>query len=264
MTTNSALAWENFSDAGTITASGSLVLTPPSLLQNIHVAKKWRHNATTTFVVADLGALKLIDTVMLAGLSSEIPTFRVRYSTVDPTGAAGNVYDSGVISGLPYFDANYTQFIHLRPTPLSARYIRIDIVETGTLTYIEAGRLAVSGRDTFITNMQTPWSRSSVRGGIDTIGVGGQTFTDVRPGHWSIRANYQFVEETERNDFIETMGLILVEFGRLDMLWIRDADSTNLARDCVWGYLEQDLIATQNEYIDPPLFGVDFPIRQRL
>jgi len=261
---SAALGWDNLSDPpATLTASGAVTLAPVSLLQNVHVGRKWRHNATATFVVADLGSLMNVDTVMLAGVSGEAPTFRVRYSTVDSTGAAGNAFDSGSISGLPYFDPDYGLFVHLKSTPASCRYVRVDISEAA-VSFIEAGRLFVSEREAFTTNMQTPWSRSAVKAAVDTVGVGGQTYTDFRLGHWRTQAAFQFITETERNDFIEAIGLALVNLGRIDMLWISDTASTNLARDCIWGYLEQDLTATQNIYIIPPLFSVEFPIRQRL
>jgi hypothetical protein len=43
-----------------------------------------------------------------------------------------------------------------------------------------------------------------------------------------------------------------------------DDESTNLSRDCLWGYLDQDLAVSQNLYIDPPLYSVTVSIRQRL
>jgi len=263
MTTNSALAWENLSDAGIVSAAGAIPLAPASNLQNVHVGKKWRHNAASSFVLVDLGALKPVDTVMLAGLSGENPTLRVRYSTVDATGAAGDAFDTGSFTGLPRFSPDYAMLVDARPAPINARYVRIDIAEAA-VPFIEAGRLAVSSREVFSTNMQAPWTRQAIRGAIDTVGVGGQTYTDFRPGHWRVQASYQFLTELERNDFVDAIGIALVNLGRLDMLWIRDADSANLARDSIWGYLESDFTVTQNLYIIPALFAVEFPIRQRL
>jgi len=266
---NAAVAFDNLVDLEdtAMSANNFILQAPPANLVNPHVGKKWRDNATTTYVMASTTGSNSIDTIMLAGVSGSVediaPIFRVRLSTVDPTGVAGDALDTGSLSGLPYFDSDYGMFVYLLAAPVSATYIRIDISITGT-DYIEAGRMFAGLRTQFGTNFQTPWSRTPVRGSINVVGIGGQTFVDARRGYWQIGAHFDFLSVAEREGFIDQIAIEIVNEGHLDMLWIEDPDSDNLSRDCVWGYLASDLTATQNIYIDPAVFSAEFNIRQRL
>ncbi len=260
---NAAIAWDNYVDTTgtTISASGAVLLAQPTLLRNPHVGKKWRHNATSTWLLLDIGQLAPIDTIMLAGVSGEDPEFRVKLSTVDPT--AGNVHDSAAVTGTPYFDPDYGMFVYLLDSPVSARYVRIDISESG-VDYIEAGRWFVGPRDTFDVNYQTPWTRTAERGSVDTVGVGGQLYVDRRTGHWLTSATFEFLTEAEAFGFIEDISVSIVNLGHKDFLWILDPESDNLSRDCIWGYPSDNLQVSQNIYIIPPVYKVDVAIRQRL
>lgn len=257
-----ALAADNFVDdeTNTLSSSGAILLAQPVLLRNPHVGKKWRDNATSTWVQIDLGTAELVDTVMLAGVSGVDPAFRVKLSSVDPT--LGNLHDSGSITGIPHFDPDYGLFVYLLTTPVNARYIRVDISESG-VSYIEAGRMYVGARDTFETNFQAPWVRTPVRSSVDTVGIGGQTYVDLRSGHWMTTAPFEFLTAAEAFGFIEDISVAIVNTGHKDMLWINDPDSLNLSRDCTWGYLEKDPAVTQNLYIIPPRYRIEFSIRER-
>jgi hypothetical protein len=266
---NAAVAFDNLVDLSDteLGAADWVLQAPPTNLVNPHVGKKWRDNDTSSYVLVTTPGLNSIDTIMLAGISGSIedilPTFRVRLSTADATGAAGDVLDSGVISGVPYFDSNYGVLVYLLPAPLNARYTRVDITITGS-DYVEAGRMFVGLRNTFGINFQTPWTRTPVRSSVNVIGLGGQTFVDPRRGYWQIGAHFDFLSVEEREGFIEDIANAIVIDGHLDMLWIEDTASDNLSRDCVWGYLAGDLSTSQNIYIDPAVFSAEFNIRQRL
>lgn len=266
---NAAVAFDNLIDLDDtdISANNWIIQAPPSNLSNPHVGKKWRDNTTSTYVLVATSGANMIDTIMLAGVATDVedidPSFRVRLSTVDVTGAAGDAHDSGSITGTPYFDAKYGLFVYLLTTPVSATYIRVDIAQAA-VEYIEAGRMFTGVRQVYETNMQAPWTRTPTRRSVDAIGVGGQTFVDLRRGYWQVGAHFEFLTETEREGFIEDIANAIVIDGHLDMLWIKDIDSDNLSRDSIWGYLIDDLTTTQNLYIDPPLFAADFNIRQRL
>lgn len=257
-----ALASDNFVDdeTNTLSSSGAIVLAQPTVLRNPHVGKKWRDNATSTWVLLDLGTSELVDTVMLAGVSGVNPTFRVKFSSLDPT--LGNLHDSGAITGVPYFDPDYGLFVYLLSAPVNARYIRVDISESG-VSYIEAGRMYVGARDTFEINFQTPWTRSPVRSSVNTVGVGGQTYVDLRSGYWTTTAPFEFLTADEAFSFIEDISVAIVNTGHKDMLWIKDPASSNLSRDCTWGYLDKDPAVSQNLYIIPPRYRIEFSIRER-
>jgi hypothetical protein len=257
---NASIAYDNLIDrsATTLTASGFVTSAPPTNLVDPHTRKKWRDNAATTFVIADFTSTHTVDVVMLAGVSGN-PNFRVRMSSADPTGAAGDAFDSGTVSGDTVYDSNYGLFV--LPVGTSARYLRVDLSQVG-VAYIEAGRMFAGTMVTTETNYQTPWSRSIIRGSVDIIGVGGQTFVDLRQGYRVLDISYEFISEEERVDFLEAMGVIIANVGHLDFLWFKDFDDPN-PRDALWGYLS-DLRVTQNLYLVPPFYGVQFTMRERL
>jgi len=261
-----AIVLSNFVDvtATIISASNFIATAPPSMLREEHVGRKWRDNAASTWILADLASSQTIDTVALFGVSSlgSSSSFQLRLSSVDSTGVAGDVFNSGTITGTQYFDANYQTFGFLG-SAASARYVRLDISQP-TAPYIEAGRWLIGLRQQLTTNFQVPWTRSARRGSADTIGVGGQTFVDRRTGYWSVNASFNFITESERTALIEQLGIAIVNTGHRDILWINDAASTQYPRDFVWGYIDGDLRMTQNLYLTPALYGVEFPIRQRL
>ena len=260
---NAAVAFANLADAASISASDYVLLAPPTRLLDPQVGVKWRDNTTTTYILADLGLSQSLDTVMLAGVNGLVPTFQVRLSSTDNTGAAGDVYDSGVVTGLPYFDPDYGLFVFRKSTPASARFVRIDIVSTG-VDYVEAGRLFIGVRNAFATNYQAPWTRTPVRGSVDVFGVGGATFTDLRRGHWVVSSSFAFLSVAEREGFIEDIATAIVNSGHTDMLWIKDTASSNPSRDSVWGYLAGDLSVTQSQYLEPAIFSAEFQVRERL
>jgi hypothetical protein len=260
---NAAIAWFNYVDSVgiTLSASGSVLLAPPTVLRNPHVGKKWRDNAASTWIAIDMGASFSISTIMLAGVSGGNPLFRVRLSNVSTSGV--ELHDSGTISGVPYFDSDYGMFVYLLSTPITARYVRVDISEVG-VSYIEAGRWFVGPRDQFTINMQTPWTRTPIRGSVDVIGVGGQTYVDLRSGYWQTHASFEFLTEAEAYGFVEDISNAIINTGHRDLLWIKDPSSTNLSRDCIWGYPSENLEISQNIYIIPALYKVDVTVRQRL
>ncbi len=262
---NAAVAFTNLvdADAASISAQDYVLLAPPARLANEQVGVKWRDNHTTSYILADLGSLKSIDTVMLAGVNGLVPTFRVRLSSADATGVAGDIYDSTVVTGLPYFDPDYGLFVLLKSTPGTAQFVRIDIVSTG-VDYIEAGRLFVGLRNAFETNFQAPWTRTPVRGSVDVFSIGGATFTDLRRGHWVVSSSFSFLSVAEREGFVEDIATAIVTTGHTDMLWIKDTASSNLSRDSVWGYLATDLAVTQSQYREPAIYSVEFQVRERL
>lgn len=257
---NLALAFVNLADLGTWTASAALTLAPASRLQNKHVLRKTRANAAAVAYTCDLGSSRSIDTVALMGLSGANPTLRVRVSTVDSSGVAGDAYDSGDLTGA--WDPNYLPFVRLIAAPVIGRYGRIDVSELG-VSYIEAGRAFVGLRQQFGMNFAPGWQRAWVDPTKRTIGRGGQSFDDQRDKHRSLQLTLESMSEDDRWDIAEELDIVLGQSG--DMLVITDPDSSNLSRDCLWGY---------NETLDPvtepvvvaggPRYARTFRIRERL
>lgn len=243
----------------TVSVSASTALNGASKLTNPHVGNKWQVNDDEGYVQIDLGSSTSLSCVMLAGVTGTDPDFRVRGSANSDMSSA--TFDSGTISGTPYFDPNYGLFVYRRAAA-SVRYVRIDIAETG-VSLIAAGRVGVFLLDAFSINFQAPWTRTAMRGSVAQPGVGGQTFIDLRRGHWQQRAQFGFISEAARNGFLETLAVATVNEGHRDILWVPDPDSTNLSRDCLWGYVEGDITLTYDKYTDDNQYAAEFVIRQR-
>lgn len=261
MASNIAMAWDNLADAGTMTASDWITFAPPSRLQNKHVARRWRANATTAYIVCDLGGSESIDTIALMGLSgTSSPTLRFRVSTADSSGASGDAYDSGSLVGI--WDTNYLPVGKALASPVSGRYVRIDISDTG-IDYIEAGRLFVGVREEFAINFQPGWERQWNDPSLRTVGRSGLSFDDLRDPYRTLNLTMDFVADSDRWDLMEAIDIALGSHG--DMLVMVDPDSATLGRDSIWGYME-----TMSPVIEPvivssgPVFRKQYQIRERL
>lgn len=246
-----------------LSVSDSVALAPGSNLLITPTQRRWICNGTSAVILVDYGSTVSIDTSCLEWLTGVDPTFRLRLSTVDATGLAGDAYDSGSLDGAPNFDPDYGRLVFALAQSYSCRYMRIDLSEAG-VDSIGAGYLTAGLRDEFETNFQAPWTRTAVRGSVDVIGVGGQTFVDLRQGYWKCSARFGFLSETQKNDFVQAINVAIVNTGHKDFLWLENPESDNLSRDCIFGYIEGDQPITQDLYTIPPVFSVEYPIRQRL
>lgn len=266
---NLALAYINLSDsADSIIASSSLTQAPPSRLQDPHVARKWRNEGeATAYLIIDLGGEFSIDTIALLGVSglfgsternlSSAAVTRVRVSSADTSGQAGDVFDSGSAAGR--IDQNYGALIALMPAVDTGRYVRIDFSETGA-SFLEAGRLFVGERHEFEVNFAPGWSRTYVDRTRKTEGRGGQVFMDVGESYRTIELNLEFVTEEERHGVVEEIDRVNGE--HVDMLVITDPDSENLGRDCLWAFIDGNRPVIQPYVID--VFTKSYRFRERL
>ena len=229
---NAAIAYINLSDIGTITASSSIALAPPATLQNPHVARKWRgRNGDTETLVIDLLSVQLVDTVLLRGLNlTAAGVTRLRVSAVDTSGQAGELYDSA--SAVGRVDPAYQTLLFLLPSPVLARYLRIDLTETDA-AYVEAGRLFVGFRHQFGINFSYGWSEQWVDRSRETESRGGQDYIDpdVSRRVWSL--SFEFLSGADKDS-------IIVELDRLngirtDFLMIADPSNSNLGKSSMWG-----------------------------
>ena len=261
---NACIAYVNLADTddAVITASSSLPRTPvQSRLQNPHVARKWRGRlGTSEYIVIDLGSVVALDTVCLFGVSGVSPTFRVRLSTSDTSGAAGDVFDSGTLTGTPYFDSSYGAFIYLRSSASSGRYLRIDISESG-VEYIEAGRVFVGDRVQVEVNFSS-WSRAFVDQSRRTYGRGGQMFADIEDSYRTLEVSFDALTEDERYAFVEYIDRVHGEHA--DFLFVMDPTSDNLSRDSIWGFVDGGSAVSEPSISVPPRFSKSYNIRERL
>lgn len=253
-----AVLYRNLADASLITASSAAGSMSPAHLKDPHVARKWRGGGNLAeWLIVDLGSLQPVDTFALIGLNlTAAGTVRVRVSATDATGLAADAYDSTVLVGA--VDPAYGYFVHLAVQPVSGRYVRIDLADT--LSYIQAGRLAIGKRSIFETNFSVGWSRSYTDLSRRTPSRGGQTYINRGPKYRSADVSFDWLTEDERNGFVEEIDR---ECGMSDdVLFVSDQTSDNLGRDSVWGLLDDLQGIVQPYSID--VFRKAYRISERL
>jgi hypothetical protein len=173
------LLTRNLIAGATLTASSGLPLLAASQLKTYDLGAVWRTLAgvVSANVIANLGSIQVCDAVaLLASNGIASTTFRVRLSTVDATGVAGDAFDSGVLAT---FNPSYRHFIYYATPGAAGRYLRIDIVESSA-SYIEAGCLMAgplwdpSGafEHGFITGYQDLDVITRSRGGAEYVNAG--------------------------------------------------------------------------------------------
>jgi hypothetical protein len=245
-------AHENLADDAAVTASSQELLLPATNVQNPHVARKWRSLFTADSLIMNFGALVSIDTVALMGLTAD--TYRVRLSSVDSSGVAGDLYDSGTLS----VNQTYLQAIALVTAPVSAQYLRIDLATSST-DYIEMGRVFAGVRTELEINFGYDWASTTTDRAIRAKTRGGQTQVFPDNCYRTLDVTFKFLTETERNGVVETIERSNGQ--HTDLLFVIDPDSTNLARDSVWG-----LISTTTPIVQPIFdrFSKQYQIEERL
>lgn len=251
MSNNAYISYVNLADSSTLSASTSQLLMPISNLKVPHVGRRWRGNTVGgDYFVSDLGSLTTMDTLAVFGISSGTQ-IRFRVSSVDATGAAGDLYDSGTLA----VDQSYDASIIVMPS-VSGRYVRVDIVAT---TYAEAGRLFVGVRTQFSYNFVKGWSRMWNDRSVKTKTRGGQTQIYKDNSFRTVDVTFDFLTQADRDGFVEAIdrdsGL------SSDVLFITNPASTNLARDSIWG-----LISSPTPVVQPSVltFSKQYHIEERL
>lgn len=225
-----AVVFENLADAAEVRASSSILLAQPTLVQQAHVERRWRALNNVAALILDLGAEMQIDTVAAMGLTAT--QGRVRISATDPSGAAGELYDSGAVA----VDQAYSTIVALADAPVDGRYVRIDLTDAAS-DYVEAGRVCIGLRSSFTYNFDYGWSYSYVDPSTRSKTRGGQTQITPRRPYRTIDVTFPRVTAIERYAFVETIER--ENALQKDILFITDPASDNLARDTIWGLMSE-------------------------
>lgn len=255
---NAAIAFENLSDEATVTVSSAAALMGASYLVESHVARKWRTTGVSGSIHIDLLAATDVDTFALIGCNlTATGTVRVMTSLTDPTGVGGPFeYDTGAVAGV--VDPDYGYAIVLRSTPVSARYVHIELTDAA-LTYVEAGRMFVGARTQLGINFAPGWQRGYTDRSRRTESRNGQIFIDRNNMHRNFELTFNGLSESEALGVMQDLDRLNGE--HLDILMITDPDSTNLGRDSIWGLVElQPLI---QPYSVAEHFSKKIQIRER-
>ncbi|MFC3074731.1 hypothetical protein [Shinella pollutisoli] len=231
-----AVVFENLADAASVRASSSILLAQPTLVQQVHVERRWRALNNVAWLVLDLGAETPIDTVAAMGLTATAA--RVRVSVADPSGAAGELFDSGQLT----VDQAYLALVVLSEAPVSGRYVRIDLSNEGA-PYVEAGRVCIGLRSTFAYNFDYGWSYGYVDPSTRSKTRGGQTQVTPRRPYRTIDVTFPRVTAADRYSFVETIER--ENALQRDVLFTTDPESDNLARDTIWGLMSETTAIVQ-------------------
>lgn len=223
----------------------------------------WTANfGTTAYTFAapsgysSLGTLaSLVDTVGVFGMTmSASGTIRVRLSTSDSTGAAGDAYDSGTL----VVSNSYNAHVSLVTSPVIARYVRIDLSDS-VGTYVEAGRIFVGARTQFTYNFSYGWQKAIIDRSIRTKTRGGQTQIFLDNHYRSLDLTFTTVTLAQRNALIEEIDRI--NGLSTDVLFVIDTASSSLARDSIWGLISEPTAVVQPYF---SVFSKQFKIEERL
>lgn len=225
----------NYVDAAIVTAAHAISSLPAANLKEEDIQKIWRDTSNAnTNLTADLGAQ--VEIGMTALINTNLIStdgVRIRVSSADPTGAAGDVYDQGGIT--PDVDPVYGNFIYFIEPSVTGRYVRIDLFDLTNTP--EAGRWVIAPTWTpsrhFSFGWEMLWRDASRR----TYSLGQNIFTDVQQRQRGFRFVLRGLTEDEAMDEVSELNRVR-GIGR-DILVCRNAESTNLGRDSIWGLLEE-------------------------
>jgi hypothetical protein len=258
---NAALVIENHTLAGLVAASSQALAMPATNLLTPHPSERWRSLSPTAYFVLDKGSERVADTVFVKGLTAgRNATIRLRLSSTDSTGVAGDVFDSGpVANGSLNLDVDYYAAAWALPAPLSWQFTRVDIFDPDA-DFVEAGCLMDGLREAFNYNFTSGSGIQFVdRSRVATSAAG---LSMVWPDNWYRKVDFSFewVSAAQRYGLIERLDRI--NGRRMNVLLIVDVDSPNLARDSVFG-LVTDL--TPNTFAQAvEIFGKQLRIDERL
>lgn len=262
-----AIMWENLADSGTVSASSGLASAPASMLQNQHTTRRWKgRNGALESILLTWSEAQGFDTISLercAVVSSGIletmastATVRVRVSSSDLTGIAGDVWDSGTLSGR--VREEYGRFVELHGSTLTGKALLIDIGQSG-VDAILAGRLVVGMRQAFDYNFSYGWTDGY--GDLSRIrkSAGGQTFIDRDLRYRVLGIEFGAVSQADRNAIVREVDR--VSGISRDVLFVIDEDSAEPDRDSVWGLIKDMSPPSQP---NPAWFSKRYDIEERL
>lgn len=232
-----AILYRNEADFGTVAAADALSTLPATFLQSPPLSSVWRTPAETTSsaVTVDLGAARTIRCVALLACNlSAAGTARVKLSNVDT--ASAELYDSTLLDPAGV-DATYRAFVHVLPSDVSARYVRLELADGG-LDYLEAGRLVVGSL--WIPDYN--YDRNSIeKGAVDDsareLAISGEPWVEGRPVRRRLRFALPRVSMTELATHLDAMGRLAGR--KRDVMVIVDPAATSVPQETYWGLMTE-------------------------
>jgi|GEM_PF-2994467 len=247
---NAALVIDNDADNGTVVASSQALTMPASNLLTPHPSQRWRSLSSADYFVLDKGAASTGDTAAVFGLTcSAAASVRLRLSSIDATGAAGDVLDTGTVAhGAASFDTGYGCFLHRLAAPASWRYLRFDISDPGA-DYVEAGTILDGLSEVFDYNFVPGGGFQHVDRSRVSKTASGLTLVFDDDTHRRIDLSFDFVTAGQRFGLIERLDR--VKGRKRNVLLMTDVESTNLPRESIFG-----LVTDQTPVGFGPVFDI--------
>jgi hypothetical protein len=233
---NAALVIDNLADSGTVTASSQALTMPAATLQDPHPSNRWRSLVSTAFIVLDNRALVTADTSALFGMTcGRNSTVRLRRSSLDASGAAGDVLDTGtIVNGAASFDVSYGSFLYRSSAPQAWRYTRIDISDPDA-SYVEAGIILDGLSEAFTYNFNPGGSIQHIDRSRLAQASSGQTLSWDDNTFRRVDLAFDWVTAAQRYGVIERMDR--VKGKHRNILLMTDTASSNLPRASLYGLL---------------------------
>ncbi|WP_448031554.1 hypothetical protein [Bradyrhizobium liaoningense] len=258
---NAALVIDNVALAGSIAASSQALTMPVSKLLSPHPSERWRSLSSSDWFVLDNGASISADTIMIGGLTcSADATLRLRLSSIDATGAAGDVLDTGpVVDGDARFDIKYRSFVTALAAPLAWRYLRFDISDPGA-AYVEAGFVLEGLREEMAVNFTQGGSVQYVDRSRVAKSSSGMSLVWNDNQFRRIDLSFPWVEEAQRYGLIEQLDRVCGR--RSNVLLITEPDAQNLPRASFYGLMTDVTPVTFGVLFD--LFGKQLRLDERI
>lgn len=258
---NAALVIENLALAGNVAASSQVLTMPSSKLLTPHPSERWRSMSGADWFVLDSQAGIAADTVMIGGLTCSADAMvRMRLSSIDATGAAGDVLDTGNVSnGSQNFDVDYGSFVALLGAPAVWRYLRFDITDPAA-DYVEAGFVLEGLRDEMAVNFTPGGSVQYVDRSRVSTTSSGLTLVWSDNHFRRLDLSFPWVEEAQRYGVIERLDRVCGR--RKNVLVITEPNAPNLPRASFYGLVTDVTPVTFGPIFD--LFGKQLRLDERV
>jgi len=244
MTVSLRILGSNLIDNATLTASSAVSTLPVDRLATEDIQDIWRATAATAYVLADLGASFEIGWAMLVNSNAGLTdAARVRVSTSDATGAAGDAYDSGTVIAAAN-PATFARFVHPIEPAVTGRYVRIDLTQAAVPS---AGRMVVgpTWTPTYHFSLLTPWEPLSRDWSVRSRSIGLNLFFDRKARQRGLRFTLRGLPTSEVEAEIETLNRI--NGTSKDVMVCRDATASDLGLTTFWGVLETSISYPQTD-----------------
>lgn len=245
----------NLADGGTLTTDSAQTTLPASNLLDSQLARPWRAAATSAYLLVDLGASYAINFAGLFGFAGTAAcTRRVRISTVDTTGAAGDAHDSGTATAS--ISVPLQQLLWFGAASYTGRYVRIDLADS---VAPEAGRLVIGLLTTPTRGFQFPLDMSPEDLTTVQETPRGNVFLNRRPVRRVLDTTLPALTEAEAWAWLDDAvanGQTKDVFVCLDA-----ADSTYLHQKSMWALMRETTPITWRAH---GLFGRRFRLTERI